>query len=364
MELEETQNKDEYIDEIDCSNIDSVRQMANEAIKEVIKKKVQSGELAVDQIEDYLAKLEERGIILEAFLNLIDDVASSSVEIIENIMYEKVLEKRAYANEFLARQEQKWGKAFVASEALYLCIIESTDHYEQFVCSEHVGEENHKYYALKYIHGRALQMYSEIVCLVQNGFADGAYARWRSLYELSIIASFIGKYGEQVAEDYIKSVGTYSRNEWARKAPCFANKKARAKISFKDLFENSGINESWNEEYQLTNLLVHGSADGTFHRFGQYGSTPVMSVGRSDWGMSPPAIHAAMSLVLVTCQFFSVYTHGDSMAAVSTFNKWISRIELRYKDVEEHCFPKDPDSLPFEIKGHGVVELDYSQDTP
>lgn len=357
MEIKEVQTSGLTIDGADRSNIDTVSQMASEAIMEVIKKKVENGELFVDQIEDYVAKLEERGAIRDTFLNLIDDVASDSVETIESIMYEKVLEERAYTNEFLARQEQKWGKAFVASEALYLCILESTEHYEQYVCSTHLGEENYTYHALKHIHGRALQMYSEIMCLVQNGFADGAYARWRSLYELSIIASFIGKYGDLVAETYINSVGTNGKNEWARKAPCFANKKPREKITFKDLFENSEINESWNEEYKFTNLLVHGSADGTFHRLGQYSNTPVLSVGRSDWGMSLPAIHAAMSLVLVTCQFFSVYTHGDSIAAVSTFNKWVSRIKAYYEDVEEHCFPKDPNSLPFDVKSHGVVEL-------
>ena len=40
----------------------------------------------------------------------------------------------------------------------------------------------HKYTALKYIHGRGLQQFF----LMKNGFTDGAYSRWRSLYELNI----------------------------------------------------------------------------------------------------------------------------------------------------------------------------------
>ena len=40
MELEEIQNDDVNVDETDCSSIDSVSQMASEAIMEVIKKKV------------------------------------------------------------------------------------------------------------------------------------------------------------------------------------------------------------------------------------------------------------------------------------------------------------------------------------
>lgn len=127
---------------------------------------------------------------------------------------------------------------------------------------------------------------SEIMCLIQNGFTDGAYARWRSLCELRVVASFIKKYGSQVAEEYVKSSGSKVRNEWARRASCFRGKKKSSKISFKDLFDNSDINEAWNKEYQFTNLLVHGSSDGTFSRLGTYGNTQVMSVGRSDWGMS------------------------------------------------------------------------------
>lgn len=37
---------------------------------------------------------------------------------------------------------------------------------------------------------------------------------WRSLYELNIIASFISKYGEKVAESYISSRNSEDRYEW------------------------------------------------------------------------------------------------------------------------------------------------------
>ena len=40
-----------------------------------------------------------------------------------------------------------------------------------------------------HIHGRALQQFLEIIILMKNGFADGAYASWRSVFEL-IITNF------------------------------------------------------------------------------------------------------------------------------------------------------------------------------
>ena len=60
---------------------------------------------------------------------------------------------------------------------------------------------------------------------MKNGFADGAYSRWRSLYELNIIASFISKYGEEVAEAYISSHNTEDRYEWARACGEFCPKR-------------------------------------------------------------------------------------------------------------------------------------------
>lgn len=336
---------------------DSITNILKEGILRAFTEKVQRGEIAIEDLEQRIQKFLGGECVAELFMTMTEEISSDSVGTIESIMYEKVLEERAFSDEFLARQNQKWGKAFVASEALYLCVLESTEHYVAHVVKEHEGEVNYVYCALKYIHARALQIYSEIMCLIQNGFADGAYARWRSLYELSVVASFIKKYGSQVAEEYVKSSGSKVRNEWARSASCFRGKKKSSKISFKDLFDNSDINEAWNKEYQFTNLLVHGSSDGTFGRLGTYGNAQVMSVGRSDWGMSISAIHAAVSLIVITTEFFTVYTHGDSIVAAMTFYKWISRIESFYTEVEENCFPKDIDTLPMDVQTHGVIKL-------
>jgi|GEM_PF-2777556 len=61
--------------------------------------------------------------------------------------------------------------------------------------------------ALWYLHGRACLVSTEILCLLENGYADGAHARWRTLYEMATIASFITNptlkgHGEDIAERY------------------------------------------------------------------------------------------------------------------------------------------------------------------
>lgn len=57
--------------------------------------------------------------------------------------------------------------------------------------------------ALIGIQARALRTSTAVLVLLENGLADDAYARWRTLYELSVIAAFISTHGEQAAERYL-----------------------------------------------------------------------------------------------------------------------------------------------------------------
>jgi hypothetical protein len=52
-------------------------------------------------------------------------------------------------------------------------------------------------------HARACQIAEEIVCLLEGGFADGAMARWRTLHEVAVVATFVAAHGEDLAERYV-----------------------------------------------------------------------------------------------------------------------------------------------------------------
>ncbi|MFM7855705.1 MAG: DUF5677 domain-containing protein [Flammeovirgaceae bacterium] len=57
--------------------------------------------------------------------------------------------------------------------------------------------------ALVEIHSRAIQIAHEINLLVKNGYSDGAYARWRSIHELSIIFLFLYDTEQEVTQMYL-----------------------------------------------------------------------------------------------------------------------------------------------------------------
>lgn len=54
------------------------------------------------------------------------------------------------------------------------------------------------------LHARGARVGSEILTLVQAGFADGAHARWRTLYEISVVCRFLAMHGEDIATRYLQ----------------------------------------------------------------------------------------------------------------------------------------------------------------
>ena len=53
------------------------------------------------------------------------------------------------------------------------------------------------------LHEKGCAVGTEIFILLRAGLADGALARWRSLYEIELIASFIAVHDEEIAERYL-----------------------------------------------------------------------------------------------------------------------------------------------------------------
>lgn len=139
--------------------------------------------------------------------------------------------------------------------------LEAAESYSEYVESLPKDEFKSKYWTyivMRYIHGRALQEFLEIITLMKNGFADGTYARWRSMYELSIISSFIIKYGEKVAKKFYEASETDDRYEWARESNAFSIKKKR--ITFNDIQKACDMDSDvWQKQYNLANKAVHAS---------------------------------------------------------------------------------------------------------
>jgi hypothetical protein len=68
---------------------------------------------------------------------------------------------------------------------------------------------------------RGCQVTDEIICLLENGFADGAMARWRTLHEIAVVAAVIRHYGSDIAERYVDHQAVESKRKLDKYLACY-----------------------------------------------------------------------------------------------------------------------------------------------
>ena len=236
--------------------------------------------------------------------------------------------------------ESIWGKAF----ALYKCYIESSTRFsnEFFKYREEckVKTDENKFIALAYINGRAIQVANEIFVLMKNGYADAAYARFRTLYELSVIADFIDKHGDNVAKAYIEYDGNWY--EWAS---CIITNKPKDKIRFTDIEKESNIEVKdlslWRNEYHLSCKLVHASTQGTFARLSETLENGI-PVGPNYKGFVVSATNSLESLYHINAMLLKCHNQSLPLLWVNILREikeksyiMFHKIESELKDAEE-----------------------------
>ena len=321
---------------------DKFGQFFKDTLKEILVEHVKElkNQSEIDKFYEKYEKADFSGLYLE----MINDTSNQMVRDAKMIMHENTLLFRGEETEIIARIEQKWSNAFATSETMYMMVLESVKDYSDYVNKIDNKEREksiHKYTALKYIHGRGLQQFLEIITLMKNGFADGAYSRWRSLYELNIIASFISEYGEEVAEAYILSYSTEDRYEWARACGKFSPKKKY--ISFDDIRKKANFpSDLWQQQYQLANEVTHASSQGTFNRIGVIDGEEKISIGHTDYGLTIPGENSAITIARLTGLLLMVYPSGDSMVAADMINKWVDVVREQYFKTHDYIFPDEP----------------------
>lgn len=289
-----------------------------------------------------------------AIVQFIEDTADGWVAKAFSDMDDKLTSSNASMQSFLQHNSMLWRDGFDKSEMLYLMILEMSDHYQAYYLDLSDKTRNalkNRYYVLRKLHGRACQQFREILWLLRGGFADGAYARWRSLFELSVIAEFISQNDEQVAKAFVDSVKTNEVKDygWAKNAQCFASLKPKASVTFEMIRgQCTTITEDWKKAYKESCQVVHASPLGTLGRMGSPNENRVISTGSSDYGLAPPAVNSAISLMHVTLFYFGLLSQMDSRAMIRTIQKWLDNLIDCYTSINSRSFSLEEisDNLP------------------
>lgn len=229
--------------------------------------------------------------------------------------------------------EKTWGEGF----ALYAYYLESyvtfsdsmLKYLQEYTDISEKSGGIKVFTVLRYINGRAIQVANEILVLLRNGYGDGAYSRFRTLFELSIVASFIQEHGDTVAEAYTNYSG--SKYEWA--ASIFPEIKNPKNINLKNIKEKCGIEkallETWDSEYKLSHKLVHAASEGTFSRVSLLSPMKEILIGSTDAGIPLPATNSLQALFQVNKCYFNCI--DDPLVSL-----WLLTLQM----IKQKCFDK------------------------
>ncbi|MFZ5638561.1 MAG: DUF5677 domain-containing protein [Pseudomonadota bacterium] len=241
---------------------------------------------------------------------------------------------------FRRNLEARWGEGLDYLRMLLTCCREMGEEASQRYWRSKAKTYRHRRWVLERLHVRACQVADEIICLIENGFADGAMARWRTLHEISVVASLIEGGDEDLAERYIlhdvvefkrqadefeqsqvplgaKPLTGRQRREIdsdydaviSRFGPAFAHPYGWAskylnlkRPTFKELHVAAGRADS-NSYYKLASFNIHASARSLFFNLSSIGEETILISGRSNAGLQSPGELTAHALALVTALY-------------------------------------------------------------
>lgn len=279
-----------------------------------------------------------------AIAQFVEDTADSWVVKVLSEMEDNLASNNASMQSFLQHNNMLWREGFDKSEMLSSMIMKMSDHYQAYyleLSDKTCKTLENRYFVLRRLHGRACQEFREILWLLRGGFADGAYARWRSLFELSVIAEFISQNDEQVAKAFAGSIKNKEQKDygWAKTAPCFASLKPKANVTFEMIRSQCTIiTKDWKKTYKDSCQVVHASPLGTLGRIGSPNESKVISIGSSDYGLAAPAVNSAISLMHVTLFYFGLLEQLDSRAFLRTIQKWLDILIECYTTIDSTSF--------------------------
>lgn len=248
-------------------------------------------------------------------------------------------EHRSSFEIFTARNVLKWSEAFDLLETLIVICTEAGEEFNKFYRPKAAAENDLVFDLVVRHHARACHISQEILCLLKNGFADAAHARWRALHEVTVTAIFIAKHGNECAERFFHHdvVDSYQAMTEHKKYEHRLNEKGPTDDEIQDCkYEIDSLIKKYGKKYkdnyvwaaylfphhpkvgfaaiekdvQLDHMRpyykwasqnIHAGAKAMRNRLGLCETTrDILLVGQSNSGMADPADATAISLSQAT----------------------------------------------------------------
>lgn len=292
--------------------------------------------------EDFDALIVEMDDVIRVDLPnaLTEAISSASTSVVkqwEKQWPEVKLKERHENNAFKDRLDLRWASALDPLRMMFMASREIGEAFAQKLGRSKAKKGLMKRQVLMMLHVRACQTTLEIITLLESGLADGAYARWRTLYELSVVCFLVARFGDELAKrylaheivsqreslinemrhagrpyepekmgrqimafeaDYLAAIDTYGlpfKTPYGWAAHSLSLKAPR----FADL-EEAVDWTSLPADYKWSSYKVHAGIVGTVWSLGTLGDNRFIFAGATNAGLEVPAVNTAFSLLHVT----------------------------------------------------------------
>lgn len=323
---------------------------------------------SIKQLDQALSK-EDINEIYQIYLDIIQGATeSASTQLLDTwirLAPEVLHRERNQFDQFLHELNTIWGDTLHLLDILLGTTLQKgIEVYEAY--SPNVAEKTRtRFDVINHLFGRACQVGQEIHVLLSQGYADGAEARWRTLYEITVIATFIMQNDDQVAHRYLaqmfvddykrvraqreiyKAEGIeiisdedfeklkinkelilshdvrFSAGDYGWAAPAL-NKSDKAKVTFSDIEEAVGLNYL-RSAYKEACSNVHASAIGTYFRLGLDQKQRGILAGYSFFRIGDVARNTIFIILVLLENILSHYPSIENRVHVEAVYKLLSR---------------------------------------
>jgi hypothetical protein len=308
-----------------------------------------------------LQKLIKNALSREVILKFADSLYHTlKKEAPEMLMEESVIQMS-----FEARLYSRWKEPLDLLESLIKVSWESGDRKKDALIKIMDKTNQFHYSALIRLHARALLISHEIFALLNKGYPDGAFARWRSLHELSIICVFLNQTNNIVSERYLDH-SRFKHYKDALDYQTYAKKLGYTRIPRRDLnylkrecdkliqkhgpdFTKADYDwipkniladrnfralekfvklDKYRPYYNMSSTSVHGGSRAFHYNLGlmSHKRNEVLLTGPSNYGHADPIQNTAISLMYATMSLLTIKPDLQDSLSLAVLGKYVMEI--------------------------------------
>jgi len=330
--------------------------------------------------------------------------ADMTPPMLENLKKRWPAEKRVYERQitdFRKRLRQRWSRGLGKLGMLIYIARDFGNQLNQDVRAKQTAQDAGVIDVVTRLHARSCQVAEEVVVLLENGFANGAMARWRTMHEIAVTANFIGKHGnacalrykehqivesyraakeydalherlgyqpiaaaelDKISKQYEHVLQQYGQNFGGQYGWAAADLQIK-KPTFKELESNVGT-DFLRGHYRMASHGVHANPKGIFFNLGSLFPSDVLPAGPSNSGLADAGDGAARSLLSASSSLLFLSQNLDYQVALKAMTMLVDEIGAAFLQAHGKLYSDEVKLRQEEaaakalLEEHGITETD------